>query len=212
MFMTKEEYNETLDLFSGKEKPGFLLRDLKLWAKDNLQIEVYNYLCDYTINKLWRLRLVLWDPEDENKMHDGPNYDKSKQRQVAKKFAELARLYQVHPKYWNEEDIFVCCETIRDEIQMDILKRARADIKNIQIPDLWRIDIFFTTIHIFYETDAQIECNKRNGVSDYLQRRCTKIVKKYDVYNAFADGASCIFSSWQTVNEKFEGNMFYYYR
>ena len=52
-------------------------------------------------------------------MHDGPNLDKTKQRKVAEKFAELARTYQVHQEYWNAEDFFVCYETIRDEIQKE---------------------------------------------------------------------------------------------
>ncbi len=45
-----------------------------------------------------------------------------------------------------------------------------------------------------------------------IRRKCTDIVKKYDVHNAFADGAQCVFSSRQTVDEKYQGSMFYYYR
>lgn len=209
--MTEKEFNETLDLLSGKKEPGALIRDLKMWAVDSLQVEVYNYFCDRTTNGLLRVRLVLWDFATERKMHDGPNLDKMKQKQVAEKFAELARLYQVHQEYWDASDIFVCYETIRDEIQKDILKRVGGAVRNIQHPDIWKIEIFFETIHIFYETDEQIARNRENGTSDNLKQQCTQMVMMHDVYNVFSDGANCTFSSHQTIDEKFRGNMFYYY-
>jgi len=212
MFMTEEEYQETLDLLSKNKQPEFLLKDLIVWAKEYLQVDVYNYFCDYAISGFLRLRLVLWDFATERKMHDGPNLDKKKQRKVAEKFAELARTYQMHREYWDAKDIFVCYETIRDEIQKDILKRAGAGIRNIQHPDIWKIEIFFESVHIFYETDEQIIRNQENGVSDNIKCQCTQLVKMYDVYNVFSDGVNCIFSSHQTIDEKFRGNMFYYYK
>lgn len=211
MFMTENEFNDTLALLSGKKKPGTLISDLKAWARDILQVEVYNYFCDYTTNGLLRVRLVLWDFAAERKMHDGPNLNKKTQTKVAEKFAELARLYQVHREYWDAKDIFVCYETIRDEIQKDILKRVGVAIRNIHHPDIWKIEIFFENIHIFYETDEQIVQNKENGTSDNIKYQCSQLVKMYDVYNVFPDGANCTFSSHQTIDEKFHGNMFYYY-
>lgn len=212
MFLTTEQYNETLELMSGNIKPSMLLQDLKAWVQEKYQLEVYNYLCDYTTNGLLRLRLVLWDRWAEDKMHDGPNYDKRKQREVAEKFAELARLYGVHQDYRNADTIFVCYETIRDEIQKDIMKRVSNRIMSIRHPDIWKIDICFGSVHIFYQTDEQIERNKKNGVSEEIKSRCTEIVREYDAFNVFWDGANCVFSSHQTIDEKYAGSMFYYYR
>lgn len=212
MFMTEKEFNETVDLLSGRVEPGSLLAGIKVWAREALEVEVYNYFCDRTSNGLLRLRLVLWDFTVERKMHEGPNLDKKKQELAAEKFAELARLHHVHNEYWDAKDIFVCYETIRDEIQKDILKRAGAGIRNILHPDIWKIEIFFEGIHIFYETDEQILRNQENGTSDEIRRQCTQFVKMYDVHNAFPDGANCTFTSHQTLDEKYGGNMFNYYR
>ncbi|MBQ4536852.1 MAG: hypothetical protein II994_04445 [Lachnospiraceae bacterium] len=209
--MTDIEFKETLDLMSGKRVSGPLFTELKIWVKAAMGVEVYHYFCDTTTNGLLRLRLVLWDFAAERNMHDGPNLDAKKQMAIAKKFSELARFYQIHQDYWQAENIFVCYETLRDEIQKDILKRVRAEIKNIQHPDIWRIEIFFESIHVFYKTDEQIVSNQTNGISDYIRNQCTQLVKRYDWYNAFANGANCIFSSHQTIDEKFHGNMFYYY-
>ena len=90
MFLTEENYNETINLMVGRKEPSLLLKDLIDWAKDSLQINVFNYICDDTDNGLRRLRLVLWDYEAAKKIHDGPNYDKKKQSQVAKNLQNYA--------------------------------------------------------------------------------------------------------------------------
>ena len=36
MFMTEKEFNDTLDLMSGKKEPDSLLTGLKIWAKETL--------------------------------------------------------------------------------------------------------------------------------------------------------------------------------
>ncbi len=209
--MTEDEYKETLDLLSKKVEPNMLLKELTIWAKEVLQVDVYNYLCDYTSNGLKRLRLVLWDYTMEQKMHDGPNFDKSKQKAIADKFAELAIANQLHQDYWDANDVFVCYDTICDDIQKNILKRVRDEIRSIQHPDIWKIEVFFQSIHIFYETDDQINCNSQNGVSENIESQCTQLVKNYDQYNVFPKGANCTFTSHQTLDEKYAGSMYYYY-
>lgn len=42
--------------------------------------------------------------------------------------------------------------------------------------------------------------------------KCSYIVKKYDDFNVFPQGANCVFTSRQTLNEKYGGSMFYYTR
>ncbi len=209
--MTEDEYKETLDLLSKKSEPNVLLKELTVWAKEVLQVDVYNYLCDYTSNGLKRLRLVLWDYAVEQKMYDGPNFDMNKQKAVADKFAELARANQLHQDYWDANDVFVCYETICDEIQKDVLKGVRNEITSIQHPDIWNIEVFFQSIHIFYETNEQITCNNENGVSENIKNQCTQIVKKFDQYNVFPDGAICKFTSHQTLDEEYAGSTYYYF-
>lgn len=211
MFLKEEEYRETLALLSKKSEPDCLLKEMRIWAKEFLQVEVYNYLCDYTSNGLRRLRLVLWDDAAVSKMHDGMNLDKNKQKAVAERFARLSWAYQKYPEYQDAGKVFVCYETIRDEIQKRILQDIKAEIMKIRYPGLWRIDVFFESIHIFYETDQQVVCNETNGVSNEIRRFCTQILKKHDLYNVFPDGANCTFSSHQTITEKYKGNMFFYY-
>lgn len=212
MFLTEESYNETMDLITGGKTPSLLLKDLIVWAKETFQVNVCNYICDTAVTGLRRLQIVLWDNEASRKMFDGPNYDKEKQSKIAKKFAELCSTYQMHKEYEDHNSTFVSFETICDEIQKRVMKKATAEIGQIQHPDIWKIDICFGSVHIFYETDAQISVNAENGISDNLKNQCTQIIRKYDEHNVYSTGAKCVFSSHQTVNEKYAGSMFYYYR
>ena len=71
--------------------------------------------------------------------------------------------------------------------------------------------IDYVTVSIFYETDVQVEQFKLNGVSDELRTNITQIVIADDKYNVFSNGVSCDFTSHQTLDEKYRGNLFYYH-
>jgi len=203
--MTNKQFSKTLDLLSGKAQPNELLKELQIWARDALRAEVYNYFCNRT------LTLVLWDYKAHNMMLDGTHYDKAKQKAVAEKFSELAKLHQVHCKYWDAKDISVCYDTLCDGIRSDIFCRIADEINDIQHPDIQQTVIYSGRIHIFYETDEQIVRNGENGTSDEIKCRFSELIKPHDVYNAFPDGADCIFTSRQTLDEKFDGKLSNYY-
>ncbi len=217
MFLSDEQYIHVLDLIDKKVMPGPLLSELKAWALNSLQITMYDYICDTTVNGLTRLKIVLWDYEAESAMMDGANLNPEYQKMFAKVFSALARKYDLHPGYHNEKDIFVCYDTIKDEVQKNILKKVRKQIEGLKdngpwASDVWKIEIIFGGIHIFYETDAQIVQHEKDGISKALRDECTRILQSQDSYNAFEKGALCTFTSKQTLDEKYAGSMFYYTR
>lgn len=67
-------------------------------------------------------------------------------------------------------------------------------------------------VHIFYFTDEQIQIHETDGVSNGLCQKCTDIVKVHDKYGVFSKGVSCVFTSKQTLDEKYAGSMFNYTR
>jgi hypothetical protein len=84
---------------------------------------MYDYICD-RVNELTRLRIVLWNRDDETKLRKGANLDSAIQKKFQEQFAILSRKYHKHRNYQNEDAIFVCYETICDEIQKRILAKA----------------------------------------------------------------------------------------
>lgn len=212
MFLNEEEYEQVLALIDGRAPKSPLLQELTLWVKQEFDVEIYHYICDSTNNGLTRLRIVVWDYDVTRLFRKGANYDTKKQRKFQVKFAELARKYDIHPKYHNANTVFVCFETIRDQIAGKMLWSIKDEIYALKKQDIWKITIIFESVHIFYETDAQIEEHEKDGVSRMLRETITGIVKTYDNYHVFADGVSCVFTSRQTLNEKYKGSMFFYTR
>jgi hypothetical protein len=190
MFLSDEEYNHVIGIMDGTISKSRLLLDLEAWTKENFGVTIYDYTCDRTVTGLTRMSVVVWDHKAHEFMQNGYNYDEKIQRRFQEKFAELARKYNVHPDYHNADDIFVTCETICDQIVRKTL---------------WKV-------HVFYQTDEQVEQHKQDGKSEKLRSVISAIVKEHDKYNAFPNGVSCVFTSKQTLDEKYQGSMFYYTR
>ena len=212
MFLNDEEFMQVLALIDGRMTKTPLMQELTEWVRQEFDVEIYHYLCDCTKNGLTRLRIVVWDDAARRRFCKGANYDTKKQRKFQVKFAELARKYSIHPAYHNGNTVFVCFETIRDQIAGKLLWSIRDKIFAQQKADIWKIEIIFSSVHIFYETDEQIALHEADGTSRTLKETITEIVRAYDTYHAFTDGVACIFTSRQTLNEKYGGSMFYYTR
>lgn len=212
MFLNENEYQHVIGLINGTIKVPPFLSDLQKWYKKNYNVQLYDFICDNTSNGLIRLRIVVWGYEDERimKCADGLNLDSEKQNEIRVKFSELAIQYECYHEYQNPSKIFVCYETIEDEIITRILRQAESSIISIKHKDIWKIEIVSGTVHFFYETDEQITLNELNGTNELLNSMVTKIVLPHDKYKIFKNGVHCIFTSKQTFEEKFEGNMYYY--
>lgn len=202
MFLSETEYKQVLDLIDEKEKKTPILEELTSWSKAEFGLEIYNYFCDKTKNGLTRLKIVVWDFECERTIMDGANYDKKAQKGFQNKFSSLARKYNIHPEYHDENNIFVCFDTISDQIICKALWSVRDKIYSLKEGDIWKIEILFQSVHIFYETDVQISIHAMDGKSDALREKISNILKKNDHYNVFLNGVSCVFTSHQIHQKK----------
>lgn len=212
MFLEEQEYQHVLALLDKNIEKTPILEELTLWVKQEFDVDIYDYVCDKTKNGLTRLRIVVWDYAVTERFRNGANYDTKKQRKLQVKFSELARKYDIHPEYHNANTVFVCFETIRDQIAGKLLWSLKDNIYALQKDDIWKISIIFESVHIFYETDAQITAHEEDGTSVSLTEMITEIVKVHDRYQVFKDGVPCVFTSHQTLDEKYKGSMFFYTR
>ena len=217
MLLSKERYGHALRCLDmrGQEDgtaEGRLLRELQEWGRDRGGLELCDYFCDRMESGRLRLTIVLWDTESRKKIMKGANYNEKKQRAFADRFAELSRKYGIYREYWKGWDVFVAFDTLKDEIQSDTAERAEREICALACGDIWRIEVFYGRVHCFYETDAQVLAHEKDGVSKAFRESCGDIVKRYDRYGVFQDGISCTFTSRQTLDEKYDGKMFFYFR
>lgn len=211
MFLSEEQYQRVLALLDKEISPEPLLKELNQWSEERYHLKIHDYICDRTNNGLTRLKLVVWDDIQHNKMRVGANYDKKIQLAYAGKFAELCRKYGIHEAYHKEEDIFVCGDTIKDQIISEGIRRHKGALEALKQGDVWKIYLESSGVCIFYETDAQIEEHEKDGRSELLRRQIQYVLSQNDRYHVFDHGVRCEFTSKQTLDEKYQGNMFYYH-
>lgn len=214
MFLTEEQYLHAVSLYNGSCVKRPLHLELEEFMKEEFKMDIIDYVCDMTKIGKQRLKLVVWNRKNEAPLKDkkGLNYNTKAQKKVAEKFGSLAKKYNMYPAYQNCTEIFVCCDTIQDEMQKRVLDCARRKICSIRHKDIWKIEIIFQSIHFFYQTDEQIERHEADGLNESLIQKCQTILERYDTYHAFRDGVRCVFTSHQTLDEKYAGSMFYYTR
>lgn len=208
MFLEQEEYEHAKSLLDKELSPSPLLVELAVWAKEQYNVTVIDYICDALIDGTLRMRPVLWDDKEEKCLCTGVHYgfDPVIQQAFADKFRFLCRKYGLHEEYAATNDIFVAYETLEDELKKRILRLIMNDLKKLEGGDIWLMTSNFLRIEIYYQTDAQIEEKEADGTSESIRRYCWELVTKYDKYGLWDNARLCFFTSHQTFMEKYEGS------
>ncbi len=212
MFISEEEFDRILAIMQAKVVKSPLHEELEQWVKNEFDKKIYGYICDYARPDLLRLVIVFFRMEDYQDFCNQYNYIEQIQLKFADKFARLARKYHIHPEYHGSHRVFVCYESMEDQIQQKTLNMAKEELYALAHNEVWKVLLEFEHIVIFYHTDEEINRYEEDGTSQALRQKCSEIVKKYDVYGVFPKGLSCEFCSKQTLDEKYSGNMYYFYK
>ena len=59
-----------------------------------------------------------------------------------------------------------------------MLRQCAGELKALEIPDIWRVEIIFDRVHIFFVTDEQEALHRRDGVCGSVKREVEEIVKQ----------------------------------
>lgn len=212
MFISEEEFNRILAIMDGKIVKSPLQEELEQWVKNEFDKKMYGYICDYARTDSLRLIIVFWSLDDHKDFSDQYNYIEQIQIKFAEKFSKLAKKYQIHLEYQGSQRVLVCYESIEDQIQQKTLHMAKDELYAIAQDEVWKVLLEFDHVIIFYYTDEQVNRFEEDGTSQALRQKCSEIVKQYDNYGVYPKGIYCEFCSKQTIDEKYCGNMFYFYK
>lgn len=202
MLLTEQQYLHAIDLLRCPEKKDLFLVELQQWFYQHYQIHLYAYFYDLTHEHITRLKLIVWSDEQ--------HFVRQKsQKDIQEYWTYLTQKYH---QDWISKPEIITYDTLKDEIQKRILKQTSDLIQNIYYPEIWKIKIIFDQVHIFFETDEQCQISKRLGINDQINQKILEIVQPYDEFHVFDDSFSCVFTSHQTLDEKYQGSMFLYTR
>ena len=213
MFLEQEEYEHAKSLLDKEISPSPLLVELAVWAKEQYNVNVIDYICDALPDGTLRMRLVLWNYKEQKLLYkkDGYGYDPVIQQTIAEKFKLMCKKYGLHEVFAEADKILVVCTTLEDELKTRILKLVDSELKSMEGGDIWRVMRREGIVDIFYQTDAQIEEKEADGTSESIRKYCKELVAEYDLYGLWDDSILCHFISYQTFMEKYEGKWMAYW-
>lgn len=209
MLLSDQQYQNIINILKGKEKKSEFFCAFEQWFQQTFQIKMYGYICDETHDGRKRLKIVLWNHESQRKMKDGINWDISKQKDILQCFLTLSQKYHLYPDY---DHCIISYDTLEDEIKKRILQKIKPQLDTIHRPYIWKIEVIFDQVHVFFKTDEQIRACQQTGICDEMNQKILDFIKPIDDLNVFDQNFSCVFTSRQTLNEKYNGSLFNYTR
>ena len=213
MFLTDEQAGHIVGIIGGTVPRTPLLKELQEWAKAELDLLVLGYFCDYLDGTKPRLKIVLWNLEVMDKVQekDSPNYDKNIQHKFQEKFAALANKYNMHNDFTDAERIFVCYDTVQEQIQTKTLKDVKEQIYALEGGDIWKLHIRNSSVYVFYYTEMDIARNEQCGRSEVIRSKIRDIVRVNDTNNQFVNGVSVYFASKEKLDKEYDGSFYFYF-
>lgn len=216
MFIEDKELHDIKSLLKGKKKPDAILLGLKKYFAEQFDCEIYAYICDKVTDGRLRLRFIVWDNATRQKFFKSTEkffgVDDKKINAIKAEFSTLCIVNNCYKDYWEPKRYFAVPSEIESDLLEEVQNIVHPQISNYLngIKSVKEIAFWFGTVHIFYETDADIELNRNNGLSDKIRNVIFQIKKAADEFGVCENGG-VVFSSIQTLNEKFGGSMQHYF-
>lgn len=148
-------------------------------------------------------------------MFKGYNYDSEKQKAIADKLFDLAKKYNLK-NISNYKDVFMAYVDFLDEMRFDYFKQAyrlirKPLIEKYQIYSVWTLFNKFSQLTVFYQNEINVKTNEFIGISKQIKDEFYETLHKLDEFNVFTyDNFDVRFDSKENLDNKYEGNLFYY--
>lgn len=216
MFINNNELKKIKGLLKGTETPDVILVGLKRYFIEQFNCEIYAYICDEVEGERLRLRFIVWDNVTRQKFYKSTEnffgVDAKKINEIKSEFSKLCRINNQYRDYWEPNRYFAVPSEIKSDLLNEIQKRIHPQITNYldRFKSVKKVAFWFDSVHIFYELDADIEINRNNGVSGKIETDIFQLKKAVDEFG-ICKNSGVVFSSIQTLNEKFGGSMQHYF-
>jgi len=212
-------YYETLEILRGDKKLPEIFVGLKEWLYEKYQINAYNFefkeIYPNSPAHKFRLYILLPSSDEYRSMFKGYNFDSEKQKAIADKFYDLANKYNLE-SIKNYKDAFVAYNDFSDEMRFDYFKQAyrlirEPLIEKYQIYSVWTFLNRFSQLTVFYRNEINVKTNEFIGISKQIKDDFYETLHMLDEFNVFTyDNFDVLFTSKENLDNKYEGNLFYY--
>lgn len=98
---------------------------------------------------------------------------------------------------------------IANKVEKDITKEVIHKYANIA--NIWRIQLFYFGIYIFYEKNVDVINNESNGISNSIKEMYWDKICKIDEFKYYKK-EYIVFYSKENIDKNYSGNLFYYFK
>jgi hypothetical protein len=219
VFLDSEVYAQTCKLKrSGSTlEPAF--NQLADFMKIKYQAEMLNYILE-DAEHTPKLNIILNTTKQYNKMHDRKNsysYNQKYREAIRLHFKEIVKESGLKVSF-SIDDLFICYTDFEFEAGERAVKQMLHDhhdklAARFHSHNLWDIIGRFSSINVFYLTNADVKHNKANGNCEELKAELNRAIKDYDEFDYFSDDSLQVyFDSKQNLDHQYEGNLYYYFK
>lgn len=212
--MGYDEVNDAISLINGQRKTDEFLEDFKLFFRKEFNLNLLAFSCKED-GGYKKVKFVLWDKASVESFYISTDayygLDSNKTESIKKEFSFLCKKYNVYSDYFDVQDYVVVPKSIKEEIAKIVLRKTETDIHRYitAYPAVKKALVFDTTVYIFYETDNDIILYADNGLNTTIKKGIYEMLGNADEFNV-VDSVHVVFTSVQTLNEKYRGNMYLY--
>ncbi|WP_298864024.1 hypothetical protein [uncultured Gimesia sp.] len=213
-----KEYKATKRIKQGKTSLESPFDELAEWISATWDVVVLNVVYDHADGLLRapRIQVILEYQDHAQKFSKGFNFDKKKQKAIAKKFIEIIKKQPEHG--YDITGLFVVFSAF-DQIAKEEADEQISDLEiealkaQIANADLWEISRCFGGVTFMFYTDKQVAKYEQNGKKELYARKYFSILKRYDEFSycSFAD-FDIQFDSKENFDKNYESNWYYYYK
>lgn len=215
MFLTEEDVNKIIRTVRGITPEDSVLTFMKQYFRDKYDICILDYICSDEVfcaqgRKSKRVQFITWDMEEASKCHIVS--DMSIRNNVKKVFARACQENDLHPDFQDQSNFFPVLTDIERDIT-EFLFRAKRDQIDTALKSYSQVrEHMYSTpcVQVFYETDEDIAKNEENGLSSEIRNRISDILGEVEGFEGKRLGHT-VFTSLQTLREKYDNNLFYYF-
>ncbi len=215
MFLTEEDVNKVIRTVRGITPEDAVLTYMKQYFRDKYDICILDYICSTEKfgppgQKSKRVQFITWDMKESRKCPTA--FDMGVRKNVKKVFARVCQDNALHPDFHDPSNFFPVLTDIESDITERLFKTKRNQLDSAlkSYPQVRKLMYSTPCVHVFYETDEDIVKNEENGLSSEIRNRISDILGEVEGFEGRRPGCA-IFTSLQTLREKYDNNTYYYF-
>ena len=208
LYIKEHQIRKILDMINGRIPEDAVLQDMKAFFKEEFGINIFDYICERAKTGLLRMRIVVWDGKDMRPFFCRP--DRELENMIKDRFSRACREHGLNTEYYDPKDYFSVVTPLKHEVEQMLMNKEMMDKISALLrtfPEVKSHRFSIPTVHVFYETDADIENYEKSGLSTKIRDAISDLLGSLPGLEGRKMG-DVRFSSLEEFEGRYKGNFY----